>query len=55
MDCFDLHTRILIGGDSLGQLLAQARRVFALYEKCRNVYLSCYRRGFGVARLTVAA
>lgn len=34
---------------------AQARRVFALYEKCRNVYLSCYRRGFGVARLTVAA
>lgn len=34
---------------------AQARRVFALYEKCRSVYLRCYRRGFGVARLTVAA
>lgn len=34
---------------------AQARRVFALYEKCRNVYLRCYQQGFGVARLTVAA
>lgn len=32
MDCFDLHTRILIGGDSLGQLLAQARRVFLITD-----------------------
>lgn len=34
---------------------AQALRIFALYEKCRSVYLSCYRRGIGVTRLTVAA
>lgn len=33
----------------------QARRTFALYRKCRDVYLDCYQRGFGVARLTVAA
>lgn len=33
----------------------QARRTFALYHKCREVYLACYRRGFDVARLTVAA
>lgn len=32
----------------------EARRTFALYRKCRDVYLQCYRRGFGVARLTVA-
>ncbi len=34
---------------------AKAKRTFALYRKCRDVYLSCYRRGFDVARLTVAA
>lgn len=33
----------------------QARRTFALYHKCQAVYLDCYRRGFDVARLTVAA
>lgn len=33
----------------------EARRTFALYRKCRDVYLRCYRRGFDVARLTVAA
>lgn len=33
----------------------EARRVFALYQKCREVYLRCFRRGFGVSRLTVAA
>ena len=33
----------------------EARRRFALYRKCREVYLRCYRKGFGVARLTVAA
>lgn len=33
----------------------EARRRFALYRKCRDVYLRCYRRGFGVTRLTVAA
>ena len=34
---------------------AEALRIFALYTKCREVYLKCYRRGFGVERLTVAA
>lgn len=35
---------------------AQARRTFALYRKCREVYLTCYRqKGYGVSRLTVAA
>ena len=33
----------------------EARRLFALYRKCRDVYMACYQRGFGVARLTVAA
>ena len=33
----------------------EAQRRFALYRKCREVYLRCYRKGFGVARLTVAA
>ena len=32
-----------------------ARKRFQLYRKCREVYLSCYRRGFDVLRLTVAA
>lgn len=32
-----------------------ARRRFELYRKCQRIYLECYRRGFGVARLTVAA
>lgn len=32
-----------------------ARRRFALYEKCRQIYVKCYRNGFDVARLTVAA
>lgn len=32
-----------------------ARRRFALYEKCRQIYAKCYRNGFDVARLTVAA
>ena len=34
---------------------AEALRIFDLYTKCREVYLKCYRRGFGVERLTVAA
>lgn len=34
---------------------AAARKTFALYRKCRDVYLRCYARGYGVARLTVAA
>ena len=34
---------------------ADAKRTFALYRKCRDVYLSYYHRGFDVARLTVAA
>lgn len=33
----------------------EAQRRFALYRKCSEVYLRCYRKGFGVARLTVAA
>ena len=33
----------------------EAQRLFALYRKCRLVYMECYRRGFDVARLTVAA
>ena len=33
----------------------EALRRFRLYRKCREVYLSCYRRGFDVVRLTVAA
>ena len=34
----------------------QARRTFALYRKCRMVYLACYHnKGYGVTRLTVAA
>ena len=32
-----------------------AVRRFALYRKCRDVYLNCYRHGFGITRLTVAA
>ena len=32
-----------------------ARRRFALYEKCRQIYLKCYKNGFDVLRLTVAA
>lgn len=34
---------------------ASAKKTFALYRKCRDVYLRCYARGIGVARLTVAA
>lgn len=34
---------------------ADAERRFALYRKCRDVYLNCYRRGFAVTHLTVAA
>ena len=34
---------------------SQAQRTFALYQKCRDVYLRCYRRGFDVTRLTIAA
>ena len=34
----------------------QAQRTFALYRKCRMVYLACYHnKGYGVTRLTVAA
>lgn len=33
----------------------QAQRLFALYRKCRDVYLRCYARGFSVSRLTIAA
>lgn len=33
----------------------EARRIFALYHKCRKVYLACYHQGFDVLRLTVAA
>ena len=33
----------------------EASRRFRLYGKCREIYLSCYRRGFDVLRLTVAA
>lgn len=33
----------------------EARKRFRLYEKCRQVYLACYQRGFDVVRLTVAA
>ena len=32
-----------------------AEKTFALYRKCREVYLNCYGKGFDVARLTVAA
>ena len=32
-----------------------ARRIFALYRKCRDVYIACYRRGLSISRLTVAA
>jgi len=32
-----------------------ARRRFALYEKCRQIYLKCYKDGMDVMRLTVAA
>lgn len=32
-----------------------ARRRFALYDKCREIYLKCYRNGYDVKRLTVAA
>lgn len=32
-----------------------ARRRFALYDKCQRIYLSCHLRGFDVVRLTVAA
>ena len=32
-----------------------ASRRFALYHKCRKVYLACYRRGITLSRLTVAA
>ena len=35
--------------------IAEAQRLFALYRKCREVYLSCYARGFSVSRLTIAA
>ena len=35
--------------------LDQAQRVFALYQKCREVYTRCFLRGFSVSRLTVAA
>lgn len=31
-----------------------AQRRFELYQKCRRIYTDCYRRGFDVARLTVA-
>lgn len=34
---------------------ADAQKRFTLYRKCRDVYLNCYRRGFGVTRLAVAA
>ena len=34
---------------------ADAQKRFMLYRKCREVYLNCYRRGFGVTRLAVAA
>ena len=34
----------------------KAERTFALYRKCRLVYLNCYHnKGYGVTRLTVAA
>lgn len=32
-----------------------ALRRFALYRKCKSIYLGCYRRGIGISRLTVAA
>ena len=32
-----------------------AKKTFALYRKCRDVYLRCFARGIGVSRLTVAA
>ncbi len=35
--------------------VAEAQRLFALYRKCTEVYLSCYARGFSVSRLTIAA
>lgn len=35
--------------------VAEAQRLFALYRKCREVYLSCYACGFSVSRLTIAA
>ena len=33
----------------------EARKRFALYDKCHRIYLSCHLRGFDVLRLTVAA
>lgn len=33
---------------------AGAQKTFALYRKCRDVYMRCFARGFDVARLTVA-
>lgn len=32
-----------------------AQRTFALYRKCREVYMACYRRGLSISRLAVAA
>ena len=32
MDCFDLHTRILVGGDALKETLAKADRVFIITD-----------------------
>ena len=32
-----------------------AQRTFALYRKCRKVYMACYRRGLSISRLAVAA
>ena len=34
---------------------AAAQRTFALYRKCREVYMACYRRGLSISRLAVAA
>lgn len=33
MDRFDLHTKILIGGDALGQMLGQMKRIFIVTDK----------------------
>lgn len=34
---------------------AAAQRTFALYRKCREVYMACYRRGLSIERLAVSA
>lgn len=49
-DCFQC-----VGCWKVYSNVEEAQRLFALYRKCREVYLRCYARGFSVSRLTIAA